>query len=35
VPAVEEQLSGLTIKVGHPVELAGYQLILQDYIPEL
>lgn len=35
VLSVEEQLSGLTIKVGHPVELAGYQLILHDYIPEL
>ncbi|NEP83583.1 MAG: YraN family protein [Okeania sp. SIO3C4] len=31
--SLEEQLSKLTIKVGHSVELAGYQLVLQNYIP--
>ena len=28
----QEQLSNLTIKLGHPVMLMGYQLILEDYI---
>ncbi|MDY7003274.1 MAG: YraN family protein [Cyanobacteriota bacterium] len=31
--SLEEQLSKLTIKVGHSVELAGYPLVLQNYIP--
>ncbi|NEN91584.1 MAG: YraN family protein [Okeania sp. SIO3H1] len=31
--SLEEQLSKLTIKVGYSVELAGYQLVLQNYIP--
>ncbi|NEP87920.1 MAG: YraN family protein [Okeania sp. SIO2C2] len=31
--SLQEQLSKLTIKVGHSLELAGYQLVLQNYIP--
>lgn len=31
--SLEEQLSKLTIKVGYSVKLAGYQLVLQNYIP--
>ncbi len=33
IPSPEEQLSNLTIEVGNSVDLAGYQLILQNYIP--
>ncbi|MGD1701369.1 YraN family protein [Dapis sp. BLCC M229] len=31
-PSREEQLSELTVEMGNSVELAGYQLILQNYI---
>ncbi len=31
--SLEEELSRLTIEVGHSVEFAGYQLVLQNYIP--
>ncbi|MGD1807895.1 YraN family protein [Dapis sp. BLCC M126] len=31
-PSPEEQLSGLTVKIGNYVKLASYQLILQNYI---
>ncbi|NES79680.1 MULTISPECIES: YraN family protein [Okeania] len=31
--SLQDQLSKLTIKVGHSLELAGYQLVLQNYIP--
>ncbi len=31
-PSPEEQLSELTVEIGNSVELAGYQLILQNYI---
>ncbi|MGD1712691.1 YraN family protein [Hydrocoleum sp. CS-953] len=31
-PSTEEKLSELTVEIGNSVELAGYQLILQNYI---
>lgn len=32
VLSLQEQLSNLTIELGHPILIMGYQLILQDYI---